>query len=204
MKDNIKKLFSNIPNLKTDRLILRQIIPSDCKDIYEYSRIKDVTKYLLWNRHESIEYTKYYINSVRRLYKKGEFYDWAVVIKESGKMIGTCGFTEINQTHLRAEVGYVINPSYQGMGYATEAVMAVISFAFNHLGMHRVEAHYMKGNEKSLAVMKRCGMSEEGMLKDFMLVKGMFRDIGICSVTKDEFAPSINVTVEKKSRFPFA
>ena len=172
------KMFAKIPTITTERLTLRRLLPSDYRDMYDYARRDDVTEYLLWYPHTSENQTYSYLNSIQQSYKCGEFYDWAVVITETGRMIGTCGFTTINVENRRAEVGYVFNPDYWGNGYATEAVSAAIEFAFKELGMNRVEAHYIVGNDKSLAVMKRCGMTPEGILKDYMLIKGDYKDIG--------------------------
>ncbi len=200
MNNKIKRLFSKIPTLKTERLILRKLNTDDYIDMYEYACKPEVTEYLLWSPHESLTHTRSYLQSLQPIYRRGEYYDWGIEERYSGKMIGTCGYTEISPSNLRAEVGYVLNPEYCGKGYATEAVMAVIQFAFEELGINRVEARYMTGNGKSLAVMKRCGMGEEGLLREFMLVKGAFRDIGICSITKSEFMPNMRLEVEKRSR----
>src|SRR5699024_9707235 len=119
-----------------------------------------------------------------------EFFDWAVVITETGKMIGTCGFTSFDVENRRAEIGYVLNPAFWHNGFAREAVLAVTEFAFAELGMNRVEAHFIRGNDRSLRVMKSCGMVFEGMLRQYMLIKGEYRDIGFCGITRDMFSGS--------------
>ena len=181
------RLFSHIPPLETKRLILRDMRRSDAKDMFEYSSNPKTTKFLLWDVHEDIDYTRLFINSIISKYKTGEYNDWALVYKENGKMIGTCGFTRIDTENRVAEVGYVINPSYWNMGLATEAVSKIIEFAFETLGVHRVEAKFMFGNDASLAVMKKVGMKFEGYQRDALYVKGKYRTIGISSVLKNEF-----------------
>ncbi len=183
-KSKFKSTFSRTPALRTKRLILRKMTPSDAADMYEYSCLPEVTRYLLWYPHEDIEQTQAYLKSLQRLYKAGSFYDWAIEL--DGKMIGTCGYTSFSEEHGRAEVGYVINPKYWGMGIATEAVLAAIEFAVYELGMNRIEGHFIEGNEASLAVMKKCGMSFEGYLKDYMYIKGSYKNIGICAITRKD------------------
>ncbi len=187
-KSKIMKRFAKIPTLTTKRLTLRKLLPSDYRDMYEYASREDVTEYLLWYPHASENQTYTYLNNIQQSYKNGDYCDWAVTVTETGKMIGTCGFTAINVENRRAEVGYVLNPEYWGNGYATEAVSAAIEFAFKELSMNRVEAHFISGNERSLAVMKRCGMTFEGFLKEYMLIKGSYKDIGFCAVTKSGFS----------------
>lgn len=182
-------VFKHIPTLRTSRLTLRRLNPSDYRDMYEYSCLPQVTEYLLWYPHENPNQTYRYLENLQISYKRGDFYDWAVVWNETGKMIGTCGFTSFDHEHARAEVGYVLNPSFWGMGIAAEAVMAAMEFAFTELDINRVEAHFIEGNDRSRRVMEKCGMAFEGMLQQYMLIKGYYRNVGICAITRDRYAP---------------
>ena len=186
-KSRLLKLFQHIPSLTTSRLTLRRMCPTDDRDMFEYASQPCVTEYLLWSPHESVYRTRQYLEALQASYRRGEFYDWALVLTESGKMVGTCGFTSFDHEHGRAEVGYVLNPSYWGRGLAAEAVMAVTGFAFSELEMNRVEAHFIEGNERSRRVMEKCGMTFEGMFRQYMFIKGYYRNIGICAVTSDQF-----------------
>lgn len=183
----IKRIFSKIPTIYTDRLILREMRRSDAKDMYEYSCNPETSKYLLWDVHKSPDFTKEFIDYVISKYKSGEYSDWALVYKENSKMIGTTGFTRIDEENRVAEIGYVLNPDYWGMGLATEAAAAAIKFAFETLNMHRVEAKFMFGNDASLKVMKKLGMKFEGYQRDLMFVKGKYRTIGTASILKSEY-----------------
>lgn len=200
-RKQIIKVFKRIPTLKTENLILRKMSVCDYKDMYEYARQSVVTRYLLWNEHESPDHTYNYLKAVNECYKKGDFFDWAVILKESGKMIGTCGFASFDFDNSRAEIGYVINPSYWGRGIATEAVKAVTEFAFRELGINRVEARFIEGNNASRRVMEKCSMTFEGFHKQYMLIKGEYRNIGICAVTKDCFTYRNTYLKEEKRLF---
>ena len=129
-----------MPVLYTERLILRKIDAKDIDDIYEYSCSGQVPEYLLWSPHTSREQTKRYVGTLKKYYAKKEFYDWAVVLKENNKMIGTCGFTRFDFSNNSAEIGYVINPEYRGRGIAGEAARRVIRFGFDDLKLNRIEA----------------------------------------------------------------
>jgi RimJ/RimL family protein N-acetyltransferase len=107
-------------------------------------------------------------------------------------MIGTCGFTRFDFPNDSAEVGYVLNPDYHGRGYATEAAGCVLRFGLERLGLHRIEARFMEGNEASLRVMQKLGMSLEGYRRESMLVKGQYRTIGVCSILQEEFTAKSN------------
>ena len=160
---------------------------SDAKDMFEYSRMPEVTQYLLWQPHTEISQTIDYLEYLQTRYRVGDFYDWGVVLKETGKFIGTCGFTTLDFTNNSAEVGYVLNRDYWGHGFAPEALMRVLRFGFMELNIHRIEARYMTPNAQSRRVMEKCGMSFEGVRRSSLYVKGSYRDIGTCSILSEEY-----------------
>ena len=184
----LSKYFSHMPTLETERLIFRAVKRSDLQDINEYASNPKTSEFLLWEPHKSLEYTREFIELVISRYKSGEYNDWALVHKETNKMIGTCGFTRIDQENSIVEIGYVISPEYWGMGFATEAASKIIEFAFDELQVNRIEAKFMFGNEASLAVMKNIGMKFEGYQRDALFVKGKFRTIGVSSILKREYS----------------
>lgn len=186
-REHIYEVFSKIPTFETEHLIIRPMRMFDAFDMYEYARMPETSTFLTWGPHTDIEYTKNYLAFVISKYKAGEFYDWAVTLKgEENKMIGTCGFSRIDFSNDVGEIGYVINPDFQGNGYATEAVRAIMRFGFEKLDFNRIEAKFIIGNDASLAVMQKCGMQYEGMARGAMLIKGRYRDIGTCAILRSE------------------
>ena len=185
-REAVYRIFSNIPTLETPRLILRRMKVSDSADMYEYARRHEVTAYLSWSPHPNQDYTRDYLEYVGTHYAMGDFYDWAVIYKENGKMIGTCGFTKLHFLNNCGEVGYVLNPAYWGQEIALEALRAVIRFGFENLQLHRIEAKFIRGNAASLRVMEKAGMTFEGVQRESMLIKNEYRDIGVCSILRDE------------------
>ncbi len=183
----LSKLFQHIPTLETPRLLFRAVKRSDLYDIYEYSSDPNTSEFLLWEPHKNLDYTREFIELVISKYKSGDYNDWALVYKETGKMIGTCGFTRIDEENNIVEIGYVINPKFWGMGIATEAAEKIIEFAFEELKVNRIEAKFMFGNDASLAVMKNVGMKFEGYQREAMFVKGKFKTIGVSSILKREY-----------------
>lgn len=183
-KDDIK-LFTKIPTLKTERLVLRKIVPTDIDDVYEYGSDPNVSKYLLWHPHTDKNYTRFYLNFLSVRYRKGEFYDWGVEI--DGKMIGTCGFTAFDVDNNSAEIGYVLNSKFWGKGIGFEAASAVIKFGFEVLKLNRIEVHYLIGNTASEALSKKLGMSFEGIHRGAIKCKGEFRDVCVAAILRDEY-----------------
>ena len=186
-KELICRIFSHMPQLETERLILRRMRVGDEEDMYAYARRSEVTRYLLWSPHPDLCYTRDYLRYLATRYATGSFYDWAIVLKSNDRMIGTCGFTSFDAAHDAAEIGYVLNPDYRGQGIAPEAVRAVLAFGFERLALHRIEARFIEGNAASLRVMEKVGMFFEGYRREAMLIKGSYRTIGYCSILDSEY-----------------
>lgn len=186
-KENLIRIFSRMPELETERLRLRPMRVCDAEDMHDYARRQEVTRYLLWEPHRTLDYTRSYLEYLAGRYRTGTCYEWAVISKTEDKMIGTCGFASVDCNHNSAELGYVLHPDYHGRGLMPEAARRVMRFGFQVMGLHRIEARYMVGNDPSLAVMKKLGMHFEGIKRESMLIKGSYRDIGTCAILVNEF-----------------
>ena len=186
-REEIYRIFSNIPTLNTERLTLRRMLVSDTDDMYEYARRETVTRYLTWHPHRNRDYTREYLQYIGTHYTIGDFFDWGVVHNRDDKFIGTCGFTRFDYNNNCGEIGYVLNPEYWGQGLALEAVREVMRFGFEVLGLNRIEAKFIEGNDSSRRVMEKTGMTFEGFLRKAMKIKGEYETIGICSILRDEF-----------------
>jgi ribosomal-protein-alanine N-acetyltransferase len=171
--------------------------------MYEYACRDDVTEFLLWSPHESVGYTREYLAYIETRYPKGEFYDWAITLADSGKMIGTVGFTKIHTAHNAAEIGYVLNPEYHHLGLGFEAASRIVDFGFEELSLNRIEARFMQGNAASLHVMEKLGMTLEGYARDGMLVKGSYRTIGTCSILRNEWTEKTKKDIKEPFSLPF-
>ena len=191
-KEKLVKIFSAIPVIETERLVLRAMSARDSADMFDYSSRGELTKYLLWSPHNTVNYTREYLAYIEKRYKVGDFYDWAVVEKESDRMIGTCGFTSIDLSNRRGEIGYVLNPDFHRRGYAPEAARAVIEFGFARLDLNRIEARFMEGNDASRRVAEKIGMTFEGYARDAIFVKGAYRTVGTCAILRREFENQLN------------
>ncbi len=183
----LASFFLKNPSYETNRLILRKLSPKDAEDMYAYASRRETSKYLLWEPHPSPLYTADLIRFLQKEYQIGKYSDFAIILKENGKMIGTVGFTSYDEKHSVAELGYVISPDYWHRGIATEALKAILSIAFHELKVQRAEAKYMPENVYSRSVMEKCGMTYEGTARGRMLVKGVRRDIAYCSILREEF-----------------
>lgn len=183
----IKDIFSHIPAFETQRLILRRIRMSDYSDMYEYSSDPDVTRYLTWYPHKTIDESREYAEYLQKRYNDGKFFDWGIEYKDNQKFVGTCGFTTINLPNNQAEVGYVLSKNYWGQGIIPEALQIIMDFGFNYLGFDKIDARFLDGNERSCKVMKKMGMDFEKVLYNSMHIKGDYRTVHTYSITREKF-----------------
>lgn len=171
--------FSDLPVLTTPRLILRPMRMRDAKDIYAFSSDPEVARHVLWDAHTSLSESRAYLRFIRRQYRLGLPSSWGIVLKETGRVIGTIGLMMYNEEHRQAEVGYSLSRDWWHQGLATEALSAVMTCCFDRLHLHRIEAMHDVANPASGAVMRKCGMVQEGILRGKVYNKGAFVDVAL-------------------------
>lgn len=181
-----KQLLRSVP-FETERLIIRYVTSSDVYDMYEYSALEEVCRYLLWSPHINIAATEGYIESLEKRYLKGLYADWAVELKKNNKMIGTCGFANIDSSNKVCEIGYVLSPDYRKNGYMTEAVKAVLKVCFEQLGMNKAKLRIIRENESSIKLAERVGFTRDELGEYPFEVKGKTRFVIDYVMTKDEY-----------------
>ncbi len=182
-----RAVFSALPVLETERLILRKLSGRDTRDVYAYASDEEVARHVLWTAHKSIGETRSCIRAARRQYRLGMPATFAIELKEQHRVIGTIGFTWVNTDFQSAEVGYSLGRAYWNQGLATEALKEVLRFAFDTLALNRVEAMHELDNPASGRVMRKAGMHEEGILRERVRNKGQYRDVRLWSILRQEW-----------------
>lgn len=164
------------PTFITERLIMRPFEIKDAEAVFAYASDEENTRYMLWERHRTIEDTLTFINWELENYKKGNCYDYAFVLKETGAVIGSGGSMTVNPPH-SAEIGYIIDKKYWGRGLVPEAMAALIDYYISELKIRRIEAKHFLENEKSGRVMLKLGMRYEGLLRQKVYAQGRYWDV---------------------------
>lgn len=180
-------LLGYMPDLNTPRLRLRKLTMRDAQDIFEYSRDPLVAKHVLWEAHHNIGESRGYLRYMLRKYRMNEPASWGIELKSTGQIIGTIGYMWIQTDNAAAEVGYSLSRKYWGQGIMTEALEAVIAYAFDCLRLNRVEAIHEPENPASGAVMKKCGMVYEGRLRQKLFNKGKYVDVDMYAILRSDY-----------------
>ena len=183
----IEDIFSDLPSLETDRLLLRRLTLDDANDIFEYASEPDVAKYVPWEHHKSIEDSLTFLNFALAKYKEKKVSDWGIVLKENNKLIGTIAFHWWSIDHASAEVGYALSKNHWNKGLTTEALNEILKFGFKKMELNRIEGRTRVENIASQSVLKKAGMSYEGTMREQFFTKGDYRDFIMFSILRKEY-----------------
>lgn len=156
---DISMKYANFKELTTERLVLRRLMPSDAENFYKFASDETVCKYMLWNTHKTISDTITSIDKSIKSYEKGGYYRFGIALKDSNILIGIIQLLAFDEIKSTCSFAYMIAKESWGMGYGTEALKAVINFAFSCMDIEIIEADHFSVNAASGAVMRKCGMT---------------------------------------------
>ena len=162
--------------IETDRLVLRRFRLEDAEDMYaNWASDPEVTKFLTWPPHSSVDVTKSLLATWISRYEDGGYFNWVMELKENGEAIGNISVANLNEKVESAEIGYCMSRAYWGRELMPEALKAVMDYLFDVIGLNRVAACHDANNPKSGRVMDKAGMKLEGILRSAGI-----NNLGIC------------------------
>ncbi|MFI6317199.1 GNAT family N-acetyltransferase [Nonomuraea sp. NPDC050556] len=175
--------------ITTDRLTLRPFTPQDLHSLHAYEALPDVARYLYWEPRD-LEATRTALEKrITRiaLADEGDALDLAITLRESGEHIGSCVLIWTSKEHRQGEIGYILNPTAHGNGYAAEAAREMLRLGFDQLGLHRIVGRLDGRNTASARVLEKLGMRREAHLVQNEIVKGEWTDEIIYAMLAEEW-----------------
>lgn len=152
--------------LTTPRLILRPFCEKDIPAAYRnWCSDPEVTRYLRWPTHPCEDVTRMVLMDWIGQYDQPTFYQWAIQPVDADEVVGTISVVDQEERAAKMHIGYCIGRPWQGKGYMTEALAAVIDFLFEQVGAGRIESQHDPDNPASGRVMTKCGVMPEGILR---------------------------------------
>lgn len=158
---DIKVDFTDLV-IKTDRLILRAFNNNDLEDLYAYAKTPGLGEMAGWPHHRSIEDSK----EVLERFKKNKD---VLAIEKEGKVIGSIGLHPVDSEFYKEfedkkgkEIGFVLSEDFHRQKIMTEAVKALMKYAFEDLGLDYISAGYFRGNFKSRWFQQKLGFNYYG------------------------------------------
>ena len=171
--------------LETERLYIRRFEEKDLPDFYAYASDPLVGPSAGWKPHESLEESQEILNG---FIKSADIF--AMEHKKEGKIIGSLGLHEDRKRELKGSRmrGYAMGKDYWGQGFMTEAVNALLEYAFDQLNMEIISAYHYPFNLRSKRVLLKAGFSLEGTLRmASTLYDGQVVDDVCYALTREEF-----------------
>lgn len=143
-----------MPEIETSRLQLRHFTLEDFDDLFRLYSDPEVMRYLSPRTKEQTQTSLY--KHIEH-WQAHNFGMWAVIHKESGKLIGRCGLSWLANTP-EIELGYLFDKSYWRQGLATEAAIATLKYGFGEINLQRIVAIARPQNTASMRVIEKVGM----------------------------------------------
>ena len=177
MFKNYKEIIEKNNTIETERLLLRPFrydCERDFEDFFEYRKGPEIILHQGGKLVKTMDDAREVLDEYQRLVDAGD-YQFFIEHKELECLIG--GFSLVlYENDDRVQIGYEFGVNYWGFGYATEVLGAVIDYIFAKLGANRIEGFHYGGNEASGNVMKKCGMTLEGISQKKFKINGILRD----------------------------
>lgn len=165
----------NTHTLSTSRLSMHLINQNDLDAIHKLQSLPEVDRYNTLGIPKDFEETKTVMEPLIESHKKTEidYYTFAIEQNSDNQFVGLIALKLGSKKYNSAEVWFKLNPSFWGKGYASEALIKLIDFGFDKLGLHRIEAGCAVDNIASVKVLEKVGMKAEGRRrKTLPLVSG--------------------------------
>jgi aspartyl-tRNA(Asn)/glutamyl-tRNA(Gln) amidotransferase subunit C len=194
-------------DLATERLTLRRFELEDAENMYyNWANDPEVTRYLTWPAHSSVEITERVLQDWIGKYENKDFYQWAIELNELEQPIGCISAVKVDDAIDAVEIGYCIGQNFWHLGYTSEALAEVIRFFMDEVGAARVWAGHDVKNPHSGMVMAKCGMEKEGVLRHAgintsgvcdMAIYAKVKSAAVLEAETEEAVEEVGATVTK-------
>ena len=176
----------NFPTLPLNNAYyLREHNEKDIQSFFNYYG-EEVNQYIIAPKPKDLNDAKAEIQYCKNLFhfKRGIY--WSIALKDTDEMIGAIGIT-VNAINRRAELHYDLAKPYWNLGIITQAIQAVLAYAFQELGLIRIEALTMKDNVASQKVLIKNNFIYEGCLHAYKFYEGQAMDVDMFAITLDQY-----------------
>ena len=176
--------------IDTERLVLRPFETGDLEALYAIHSDEGVARYL-YNDARTLEEVRNLLDrkiAGAAVHREGDWLSAAVVLRETKELVGDVVLKWSSEAHRQGELGFSFHPAHHGQGYATEASVPMLAFAFEVLGLHRVVGRTEARNVASARVLEKLGMRREADLRENEWVKGEWQSELVYAILAGEWA----------------
>ena len=178
----------DMPQLRTERLVLRPFIAIDGRDVERLAGERAVADTTLTIPHPYPPGSSAdWIAGHREAWQRGDRLSLAICTREGGEHLMGAISLRLASAHRHGELGYWVGVDHWAKGYATEAAKAVTAYGFADLELHRVEGRHFVRNPASGRVLEKVGMRLEGVHRGACLRWGRFEDLAVYGILASEW-----------------
>lgn len=139
--------YADFPNILGNKILLRQVLRSDLKDIIEIS-------FYDGKKAKTLEDATMMLDKIDKDYSEGNSIHWCIADISTNKLVGTCGYYRGFDNGV-GELGCILLPHFRGQGFMLEAMQLAIDFGFNSMRLKRIWAITSKHNFKAIKLLNR-------------------------------------------------
>lgn len=178
--------------IKTSRLILRDLRSSDLANLVEQANNLNVSRTLLlvpypYTMKDGKWFVSHCITEAKK--KPRENYEFGIELRSERGIIGMVSLTNVDEFQKKATIGYWLGEDHWGSGIMSEAVESLVNFGFRKLKLVRIDSEVYVGNTGSKKVLEKAGFTYEGLRKKYSRAKstGEFRDSEIYGLLRGDW-----------------
>jgi [ribosomal protein S5]-alanine N-acetyltransferase len=181
------------PTLKSARLLLRPFADADAQAIYALQSNARVMRY--WNTPPWTDRARAqaFLATCRQMEEEASGAQFAIETLQTGAFVGWCAMFQWNPVYRSLGIGYCLDEPAWGQGHATEAVRAMLRWAYDALDLNRVEAELDTRNAASARVLEKLGFAREGLRREDCVVNGEVSDSWIYGLLRRDWAAAASL-----------
>ena len=174
--------------METEKIILREMERNDWLAVHEYASQHIVCKYQPWGPNTKAD-TKVFVDQVMKdsQHNPRTRFVYVVVLPDSHKVIGAGELNIRDIHHKTGEISYIIHPDYWSRGFGTGTAKKLIEIGFSTRRLHRIYATCDPRNIGSAKVLQKAGLTNEGRLREELLIRDGWRDSLLYSILEHEW-----------------
>ncbi len=176
-----------LPTLDAPRVRLRWLAADDVDALFDVFSDETMMRYWSSPAMQDRAEAEALLLKIHRGFADKSAYQWGIERKDDGRLLGTCTLFHIHAGNQRAEIGYALASAYWKRGYMSEALTAMLDYAFGPMALRRLEADVDPRNSNSMRIVGRLGFHQEGLLRERWNVGGEIQDSAVLGLLAREW-----------------
>ena len=162
--------YTALPQSTHELVTIRPLTRADTAAWYAYLSLPAVYEHTSWDVQSADDLAHYL--AANEAMTPDSAARFAIALRAGNDFVGTAGFHSVSDRNRTAEIAYDLAPANWGRGIAHAVCDSLVQWAFDHVGLVRVQATALESNARSMTVLQRCRFEREGYLRNYRMVRG--------------------------------